>query len=151
MPWGSTLSQTSCAPLGFPHRPWRLPCRRHPEALWGPPAFQTRWKRNALPGLERWGREPERFKSIGAARVRAVRAHPCPDTRTPTHTRSCFQLPSRPSCLNFPLFPRRSPDLWHGGASHGAAAPAAERSGKEPHTNLCQLRSPFLAPRFEIY
>lgn len=88
---------------------------------------------------------------IGAARVHAVQAHICPDTRTPTHTHSCFQLPSRPSCLNFPLFPRRSPDLWHGGASHGAAAPAAERSGKEPHTNLCQLCSPFLAPRFEIY
>lgn len=88
---------------------------------------------------------------IGAARVHAVQAHICPDTRTPTHAHSCFQLPSRPSCLNFPLFPRGSPDLWHGGASHGAAAPAAERSGKEPHTNLCQLCSPFLAPRFEIY
>lgn len=74
-------------------------------------------------------------------------------TLTPTHrhTHAYLQLPSRPSCLNFPLFPRGSPDLWHGGASHGATAPAAERSGKEPHTNLCQLCSPFLAPRFEIY
>lgn len=153
MPWVSTGSQTSCAPLGFPHRPSRLLCRRHPEAFWGPPALQTRLKRNRLLALERWGREPERFKS----RHRGCTCACCASTYMPrhmhthAHTHSYFQLPSRPSCLNFPLFPRGSPDLWHSGASHGAAAPAAERSVKEPHTNLCQLCSPFLAPRFEIY
>lgn len=100
------------------------------------------------------GHSSSRSKAgIGAARVHAVQAHICPATRTPTHrhTHAYCQSPPHPSCLNFPLFPRGSPDLWHGGASHGAPAPAAERSGEEPHTNLCQLCSPFLAPRFEIY
>lgn len=110
--------------------------------------------RNRLLGLERGEDSSSDSKvGIGTARVHAMQAHICPDTRTPTHTHAhaSFQSPSRPSCLNFPLFPRGSPDLWHGGASHGATAPAAEGSGKEPHTNLCQLCSPFLAPRFEIY
>lgn len=42
-------------PLGFPRHSSRLLCGRHPEAFWGPPALQTRLKRNRLLGLERWG------------------------------------------------------------------------------------------------
>lgn len=141
MPWVSTRSQTSCAPLASPHHPFRSLCRRHPEAFWGPPALQIRLKRNRLLGLERWGRDSK--AGIGAARVHAVQARICPDTRTPTHTHSYFQLPSRPSCLNFPLFPRGSPDLWHGGASHGAAArEERQRAPYKPVPALLPISSP---------
>lgn len=47
MPWVSARSQTNCAPLGFPHHPSPLLCRRHPEAFRGPPALQTRLKKEA--------------------------------------------------------------------------------------------------------
>lgn len=65
---------------------------------------------------------------IGAARVHAVQAHICPDTRTPTprHTHAYLQLPSRPSCLNFPLFPRASP------------RPLARRSLARRHSPGCR-------------
>lgn len=82
MPWVSTRSQTSCAPLGFPHHPSRLLCRRYPEAFWGPLALQTRLERKRLLGLERWGRELERFKS----RHRGCTCACCASTYMPRHT-----------------------------------------------------------------
>lgn len=97
-----------------------------------------------------WGGEGaarEQHKS----RHRGCTCAGCASTHMPTHSPTHawsrrrvagLLVPPRPSCLNFPLFPGGSPDLWHGRAPHGSAAPASGRCRKEPHTNLCQLFAP---------
>lgn len=93
---------------------------------------------------------------VSSIQKQASGLHVCKHTYAQTHARPRTPTPISSRLLALLAlislcFPEAAPAS---GTTEPRTAPrprAAERSGNEPHTNLCQLCSPFLAPSFEIY